>query len=98
MEKCLEQICKDFEETKGYLKEPTPEKIELVNNIFHRFMDCFLHIGAQKLDFPKEFNEDVRLYNQGNEKLITKYKDVDIRYLMLSDFYDYARLTKLYKK
>ena len=30
--------------------------------------------------------------------LVKKFQDVQMRYLMLSDFYDYVRLTKKYKK
>jgi hypothetical protein len=40
----------------------------------------------------------VKLYLQGHEILKKKFEDVEIRFLMLSDFYDFCRLTKRYTK
>jgi nitrogen fixation/metabolism regulation signal transduction histidine kinase len=61
-------------------------------------MECFSSIKAEKLEYPKEFIDDVRLFNEGNFMVVRKFQDIQMRYLMLSDFYDYARLTKKYKK
>mgnify|MGYP000196167494 CR=1 FL=1 len=57
-----------------------------------------IEIKEEKLKYPKEFIHDVTLFNEGNFMLVKKFQDVQMRYLMLSDFYDYARLTKKYKK
>jgi hypothetical protein len=61
-------------------------------------MECFKSLGAEKLDYPKEFINDVKLYHEGFKPLHQKFEDIEIRYLMLSDFYDFARLTKRYKR
>lgn len=98
MHKCLIEICKEFENTKGFLSQKTDEKTKIVNELFYKFMECFASLKEEKLNYPKEFINDVRLYNEGFEPLIKKFDDIEIRYLMLSDFYDFSRITKQYKK
>ena len=98
MHKCLIEICQEFETVKDFLTQPTPEKEEIINALFLDFMECFPSIKEEKLKYPKEFIHDVSLFNEGNFMLVKKFQDVQMRYLMLSDFYDYARLTKKYKK
>lgn len=97
MHNSLVEICKEFEKLKGFLNDPTKEKKELVNKLFYDFMECFPKIKEEKLEYPKEFIEDVRLFNEGLELVHKKFEDIQIRYLMLSDFYDFARITKRYK-
>ena len=96
MNPCLTQICQEFETLKGFLKHRTQEQERLVNKLFLDFMACFNSLKEEKLDYPKEFIGDVRLYHEGFELLHKKFEDIEIRYLMLSDFYDFARLTKKY--
>lgn len=98
MQECLVEICHDFERLEGFLKDQTPEKEALTHELFHKFMDCFYTLGAEKLQYPKEFQNDVKLYHQGFEPLLKKFSDIQIRYLMLSDFYDFVRITKMYIK
>ncbi|XOB61023.1 hypothetical protein ACMC56_10450 [Campylobacterota bacterium DY0563] len=98
MHKCLVEICEEFETLKGFLKTPTKEQEETVNKLFFQFMECFPTIKEVKLEYPHEFIEDVRLYNEGLEIVHKKFEDIQIRYLMLSDFYDFVRLTHKYKK
>ena len=98
MQECLVKICKEFENTKGFLQDKSDEKVELVNKLFFNFMECFSGLKAEKLSFPKEFIHDVKLYQEDFAPLVKKFEDIEIRYLMLSDFYDFARITKLYKK
>jgi hypothetical protein len=98
LQKCLVSICRDFEELKGFLQNQTPQKEELVHKLFLEFMECFGSLKEKKLEYPKEFINDVKLFHEGFEPLLKKFEDVQIRYLLLSDFYDFARLTKRYKK
>jgi len=63
----------------------------------HLFSECFKGLGAEKLEYSNEFINDVRLYHEGFAPLHRKFEDIEIRYLMLSDFYDFMRLTKRYK-
>ena len=93
----LTDICKEFETLKGFLDNPTLEKTEKLNTLFFEFLDCFSELKGEKLEYPKEFREDVRLYKEEYEPIIKKFEDTDIRYLMLSDFYDYVRITKKYR-
>jgi len=98
MHNCLNEICKEFETLKGFLKDKTPEKEEIVDKLFLKFMNCFKGLKEEKLEYPKEFIGDVRLFHEGFAPLLQKFEDREIRYLMLSDFYDFARLTKKYTK
>lgn len=98
MHNCLIEICQEFETLKGFLQTPTKEQEEKVNELFYKFMECFPSIKEEKLEYPNEFIEDVRLFNEGLEIVRKKFEDIQIRYLMLSDFYDFVRVTKRYKK
>ena len=97
MNECLVKICEEFEELTGFLSNRTPEHEKRVTKLFFDFLDCFSSLQAEKLEYPKEFQNDVKLYLQGHPILQKKFEDVEIRYLMLSDFYDFCRLTKRYK-
>jgi hypothetical protein len=97
MHKCLIEICQEFETVKDFLTDSTKEKKEIINALFLDFMECFPSIKEEKLDYPKEFIHDIVLFNEGNFMLVKKFQDVQMKYLILSDFYDYARLTKKYK-
>lgn len=98
MQKCLVEICKEFENLKGFLQNQTPQREKLVHKLFLEFMECFGSLKEEKLEYPKEFINDVKLFHERYEPLLKKFEDVQIRYLMLSDFYDFARLTKKYSK
>lgn len=98
MHKCLIEICKEFETVHDFLTQPSTEKEEFIESLFLDFMECFSSLKEEKLHYPKEFIDDVRLFNEGNFMVVRKFQDIQMRYLMLSDFYDYARLTKKYKK
>lgn len=98
MNKCLVTICETFEETRDFFSQRSLKKEELVTKLFFEFLECFSSLKAEKLEYPKEFQNDVKLYLQGHPILKKKFEDIEIRYLMLSDFYDFCRLTKRYKK
>ncbi len=98
MNACLVNICEAFEEITGFFSERSEEKDQVVTRLFFDFLDCFSSLKAEKLEYPKEFRNDVKLYLQGHAILKMKFEDVEIRYLMLSDFYDFCRLTKRYTK
>jgi len=68
----------------------------VANRLFFEFVDAFAALKEEKLDYPQEFRNDVRLYQEGFEPLMKKFDDIQIRYLILSDFYDYVRITKKY--
>ena len=88
MKECLNQILHEFEK-RGK---------EQIDDIFLDFMECFSSLGAEKLEYPKEFILDVKLFGEGFAPTLKKFEDREIQYLMLSDFYDYCRLTKKYRK
>jgi len=98
MNPCLAQICQSFEKLQGFLHNASPKQEIVVDRLFEEFMECFASLKEEKLEYPKEFRIDVRLYHKGFAPLLQKFEDRQIRYLMLSDFYDFARLTKRYKK
>ena len=98
LNKCLVNICETFEEATDFFSNRSQEKEKIITRLFYDFLDCFSSLQAEKLEYPKEFQNDVKLYLQGHPILKKKFEDVEIRYLMLSDFYDFCRLTKRYKK
>lgn len=98
MDQELKNICKEFEQLRGYLQETTAKKDQKLDELFYKFIDSFHKLKEEKLDYPKEFQNDVRLYKEEFKPIIKKFEDKQIRYLMLSDFYDYVRLTKRYTK
>ena len=97
MNECLVNICETFEEITDFFSDRTVKKEEIVTKLFFDFLECFSSLQAEKLSYPKEFQNDVKLYLRGHPIVKKKFEDVEIRYLMLSDFYDYCRLTKKYK-
>ena len=98
MNTCLVNICERFEEITSFFSNRSQKKEEMVTKLFYDFLECFTSLKAEKLEYPKEFQNDVKLYLEGHAILKKKFEDVEIRYLMLSDFYDFCRLTKRYKK
>jgi len=95
---CLSEICQEFEVLSEFLSSRSQKDTLKINKLFLEFLDCFSSLGAEKLEYPKEFQNDVKLYLEGHPILVKKFEDIEIRYLMLSDFYDFCRLTKKYKK
>jgi len=98
MHSCLIKICEEFEQLSGFLQDQTPKKEQIAHKLFLEFMECFKGLKEEKLQYPKEFIGDVRLYHEQFPPLLKKFEDIQIQYLMLSDFYDFARLTKKYTK
>ncbi|WP_455756283.1 hypothetical protein [Sulfurimonas sp.] len=94
MQNCLVKICKEFENASDFLTNKTDDKTIIINKLFVKFIECFASLKEEKLDYPQEFANDIRLYIEGNEQLIKKFEDTEMRYLMISDFYDFCRLTK----
>lgn len=95
---CLVSICERFEEVTDFLEHRSQEQEAVVIRLFFDFVECFSSVGAEKLDFPKEFQKDVKYYVQGEPVMMEQFEDIEFRYLMLSDFYDFCRLTKRYNK
>jgi len=98
MQQCLEYICREFEKVKDYLHHPSPVKELIINNLFENFMKCFLEYPFEKKRYPKEFLETANLYNDGDVVTLKRFEDIGMRYLFLSDFYDYVKITHLYQK
>lgn len=98
MNPCLIRICERFETIADFLAHRSPEKEEVIRHLFLDFIDCFSSLGAEKLEYPKEFQKDVKYYLQGEPNITQQFKDTEFMYLMLSDFYDFCRLTKRYTK
>ncbi len=98
MNQCLVDICERFEDITDFIAHKSPEQEEIVIQLFSDFVECFSSIGAEKLEYPKEFQKDVKYYIQGEPVMMEQFKDIEFRYLMLSDFVDFCRLTKRYIK
>lgn len=98
MDQCLVHICERFERLTDFIRNKSPEQEEIVSNLFLDFIDCFSSLRSEKLEYPKEFQKDVKYYLQGEPIMKKQFEDIEFRYLMLSDFYDFCRLTKRYIK
>jgi hypothetical protein len=98
LDQCLVGICERFEEITDFLAHRSQEQEEIVTQLFSDFVECFSSVGAEKLDYPKEFQKDVKYYLQEEPVMMEQFEDIEFRYLMLSDFYDFCRLTKRYTK
>lgn len=98
MKQCLYEICVEFEELQGFLTEKTDAKKDKVNQLFFRFVNCFSFLGEEKHAYPREFAADCALFVAGDSGVVDKFGDIEMRYLILSDFYDYARLKKLFTR
>ena len=61
-------------------------------------MQCFSEYPFEKKRYPKEFLEAANLYNAGDAVVRQRFADVGMRYLLLSDFYDYVKITHLDRK
>lgn len=96
MDRCLIRICESFEEITDFLEHRSQERDEYVIQLFADFVECFSSLKAEKLDYPKEFQKDVKHFLQGEPVMMEQFQDVEFRFLMLSDFYDFCRLTKRY--
>jgi hypothetical protein len=95
---CLVRVCETFEEIGDFLTHRSPEKEAIVTKLFLEFVHCFSTLQAEKLEYPKEFQKDVKYFLQGEPVMLKQFEDSEFRYLMLSDFYDFCKLTKRYTK
>lgn len=98
VDQCLVRICERFETVTDFLTQKAPDQEEIVIKLFQDFVECFSSLQAEKLDFPKEFQKDVKFYLQCEPVMMEQFEDIEFRYLMLSDFVDFCRLTKRYTK
>jgi hypothetical protein len=98
LDQCLVHICERFERLTDFLRDKSPEQEEIVSDLFLNFIDCFSSLHSEKLEYPKEFQKDVKYFSQGEPIMKKQFEDIEFRYLMLSDFYDFCRLTKRYIK
>lgn len=98
MNPCLIRICERFETITDFLAHRSAEQDETVSTLFIDFLECFASLQAEKLEYPKEFQKDVKYYLLGEPVMMKQFEDVEFKYLMLSDFYDFCRLTKRYTK
>lgn len=98
MDQCLVHICERFERLTDFLRDKSPEEVEIVSNLFLDFIDCFSSLRSEKLEYPKEFQKDVKYFSQDEPIMKKQFEDIEFRYLMLSDFYDFCKLTKRYIK
>lgn len=98
MNSCLIGICERFEKINDFLLNRSQEQDEIVTQLFSDFVECFSSVGAEKLQYPQEFQKDVKYYMHGEPVMMKQFEDIEFRYLMLSDFYDFCKLTKRYTK
>ncbi len=74
---CLVNICATFEEITDFFSDRSSEKEAIVTKLFFDFLECFSSLQAEKLEYPKEFQNDVKLYLQGHPILKKKFEDVE---------------------
>ena len=55
LDQCLVGICEKFEEITDFLAHRSQEHEAIVIQLFADFVEYFSSVGAEKLDYPKEF-------------------------------------------
>jgi hypothetical protein len=88
----INEIIEEFKYIGDFFTNRTMEQEILVDKLFFAFMVAFDNLKEEKLSYPKEFITDVRLYNNNYEPILKKFEDIEMKYLILSDFYDFCYL------
>lgn len=96
MHPALYDCLNGFEQIKDFLTAKNREKEKKLDNVFEDFISCYASLKEEKLKYPKEFSTDVRLFREQNPSILKKFEDREMRFLMLSDFYDYCRIKKFF--
>lgn len=89
----LKVILTQFRECKNIFNSRDDSK--KISTLFDELILSIDNLGSEKLTLPREFRDDTSLYLKGDRATLEKFEDIENRYLMLSDLYDYLRVKKL---
>ncbi len=78
-----------------FLSARTPFDENAIYEMFEKTASVFREMGVQKLELANEFVRDMGLYNRGDALTHEYFSDIEKRYLLLSDLYDFLRLKRL---
>lgn len=78
-----------------FLSARTPFDENAIYEMFEKTAGVFREMGVQKLELANEFVRDMGLYNRGDALTHEYFSDIEKRYLLLSDLYDFLRLKRL---
>lgn len=78
-----------------FLSARTPFDENAIHEMFEKTASVFREMGVQKLELANEFVRDMGLYNRGDALTHEYFSDIEKRYLLLSDLYDFLRLKRL---
>lgn len=78
-----------------FLKYRSESDENEISSIFEETAKMFSDMREEKLSMPKEFVRDLGLYSRKDEATVEYFSDIEKRYLLLSDLYDFLRLKRM---
>jgi hypothetical protein len=84
-----------FDTYKDFLTTRCAADEAKINEIFEQTADTFHTMGAKKLEMPREFVRILGFYSKADAITCEYFSDIEKRYLLLSDLYDFLRLKKM---
>ncbi len=85
----------DFGRYFGFLEHRSEQDEDAIFELFEDTVEVFESMGEKKLLIASEFVRDLRLYKKNDPLTIDYFSDIEKRYLLLSDLYDFLRLKKM---
>jgi len=86
------KLLKNFTVYDAFLRDRSDADEHEITMLFDKVADEFENMQEEKLSYPNNFVRDLRLYKNKNTQIVEYFEDVEKRYLLLSDLYDYARI------
>jgi hypothetical protein len=89
----FERLLSEFKNYRGFLENRKFE--DELFELFESVVDEFYQLEEKKLLFPKEFQIAISLYKKDDKGTLKIFENIENRYLMLSDLYDFLKIQKL---
>lgn len=91
----LKEILSITERYPDFLKSHTDEEEIAIEMAFDELTDWFCTLQEEKFDWPQEFRESLTAHRRNDPRVIETLSDVRNRYLIMAEFRDFARITKM---
>lgn len=79
----------------AFLTSHSEEEAMEVESAFDELTAWFCALHEEKFDWPQEFRESLTAHKRNDPRVMETLSDVRNRYLIMAEFYDFARLTKI---
>lgn len=91
----LKEILSITQRYPDFLKSHTDEEAIAIEMAFDELTDWFCALQEEKFDWPQEFRESLTAHRRNDPRVIETLSDVRNRYLIMAEFRDFARITKM---